>query len=846
MNTTQYDVSGLSTQEALQRLQQNGYNELAPPHQHQLGHILLEVLQEPMFLLLIAAGFIYLLLGSVQDALMLLGFVFIIIAMTVFQAQKSAQALASLRDLSSPLAKVVRDGRVVHIPGREVVTGDLLLLTEGDRVAADSRVLSCNDLFADESMLTGESVPVAKRSGTLDLISQQTGEDDEHLVYAGTIIVQGRGVGCVIATGKESAIGKIGQSLTVAHAGISPLRIETARLVRRLAIIAIALCIILVLLYGYMRGHWLNALLAGISLAMSTLPEEFPVILSVFMSLGAWRISQYNVLARRLDAIETLGATTVLCTDKTGTLTQNHMVIKKLYSNGLMHSVHDFTDLPEPWHELLEFGILASEKEPFDPMERALHELGERTLSGSEHLHAEWEIIHEYSLSPDLLAMSHVWLARNQPHHLVAAKGAPEAIVDLCHLDDECAAKIEAAAAQLADEGLRVLGVARGKLLRDDSDWPSCQHDIDFTFVGLLGLQDPLRPGVILSIAKCHAAGIRVVMVTGDHPRTAQSIARELGLATDQVLTGADLNVLSDEELQYHLHHVQVFARIVPQQKLRLVEALKANGEIVAMTGDGVNDAPALKAAHIGVAMGVRGTDVAREAAALVLLDDDFTSLVASIRLGRRIYANLRRAMSYALSAHIPIVGLALLPVFLGAPMLLMPAHIMFLELIIGPACSVFFEAEGDEPSSMQRPPRAASETLFSGGRLATSLLQGLLALAVSIAVYGVAVRYSDDENTVRALVFTSMVSGNIALVLCNRFASETLSNPSLKWIVFGTLSGLLGVLFIPGLRTLFYFSGEPLPLILVALLVAFLVWFAGRAARRLLDTRHVADESHR
>ncbi len=697
------------------------------------------------------------------------------------------------------------------------MTGDLLLLSEGDRVAADAVLISCNDLMIDESMLTGESVPVRKQAGE-PRAAMEPGGDDQPYVYAGTILIQGSGIARVIATGKLSAIGKIGKSLEHTSSGTSPLRIQTAHLVRRLALIAVLICTTLVLIYGYTRGHWLNALLSGITLAMSTLPEEFPVILSVFMSLGAWRISQHHVLTRRLDAIETLGAATVLCTDKTGTLTQNRMTIRKLYGSGQMLDV--FSELPEPWHELVEFGILASEKDPFDPMEKALHELGRQTLDGSEHLHDQWEIVHEYSLSPELLAMSHVWHGEDEPHHLVAAKGAPEAIIDLCHLPADEAASIADVAAGMADEGLRVLGVARARLAPGQR-WPERQHDIEFSFVGLLGLNDPVREGVKAAIAQCRTAGIRVVMITGDHARTAVAIGRELGLAAEQVMTGTELDTLSDAELYARLRDVSVFARIAPQQKLRLVEGFKANNEIVAMTGDGVNDAPALKAAHIGVAMGNRGTDVAREAAALVLLNDDFTSLVETVRLGRRIYDNLRHAMSYTLSVHLPIVGIAMLPVLLGRTLILMPAHIMFLELIIGPACSIFFEAEAEETDIMERPPRIATEKLFSGRRIKVSLWQGAAALTVAILIYAWASWRAYDENTVRAFVFSGMVAGNIALVLINRSASRAQKNPVLAWVLLGSMGSLLLVLGIPMLREVFHFSGSISFILFVGLLSA-------------------------
>jgi P-type Ca2+ transporter type 2C len=824
--------SGLTALEAEQRLAETGYNELSPPHARRFHEIAAEVLREPMFLLLIAAGIIYLLLGSLEDALMLLCFVLIVIAMTVFQAQKSERVLEALRELSSPRARVMRDGKPTRIAGREVVTGDLLLLAEGDRVAADAVLIGCNDLMIDESMLTGESVPVRKQAGGQEGAGLEPGGDDQPYVYAGTVLVQGSGIARVIATGKSSAIGKIGKSLEHTSSGTSPLRIQISHLVRRLAMMAFAFCTALVLIYGYTQGHWLNALLAGITLAMSTLPEEFPVILSVFMSLGAWRISQHHVLTRRLDAIETLGAATVLCTDKTGTLTQNRMTIKKLYGSGQMLAVHALSELPEPWHELVEFGILASEKDPFDPMERALHELGRRTLDGSEHLHEQWEIVHEYSLSPKLLAMSHVWQGSDEPHHLVAAKGAPEAIIDLCHLPENEASSIAQIAAGMADEGLRVLGVARGRLAPGQR-WPERQHDIEYSFVGLLGLSDPVRAGVTEAISQCRTAGIRVVMITGDHARTAVAIGRELGLSAEQVMTGTELDTLSDAGLRTRLRDVSVFARIAPQQKLRLVEGFKANNEIVAMTGDGVNDAPALKAAHIGVAMGSRGTDVAREAATLVLLDDDFTSLVATVRLGRRIYDNLRHAMSYTLSVHLPIVGIAMLPALLGRPLILMPAHIMFLELIIGPVCSIFFEAEAEETNIMQRPPRSATEKLFSGRRMKLSLWQGAAALAVAIIIYAWASWQAYDENTVRAFVFGGMVAGNIALVLVNRSPSRTTKNPVLVWVLSGSIGALLLVLVLPMLRELFHFSGNIGYILFVGLLAALCTGLMSSLARR-------------
>ncbi|MDH4234908.1 MAG: cation-translocating P-type ATPase, partial [Gallionella sp.] len=538
--------------------------------------------------------------------------------------------------------------------------------------------------------------------------------------------------------------------------------------------------------------------------------------------------------------------------DKTGTLTENRMRVRMLYSGGDMLDVAAADELPEPWHELVEIGVLASERMPFDPMEHALHELGIRTLSGTEHLHANWELVHEYSLSPELLAMSHVWRGEGEARHTVATKGAPEAVIDLCHLPVAEAEKIARIAGEMADHGLRVLGVARAELKPVDqpNQWPARQHDIDFAFVGLVGLQDPLRGEVPQAVALCREAGIRVAMISGDHARTAQAIARELGLP-DAVLTGTELDALSDGELGLRIREVQVFARITPQQKLRLVEAFKANGEVVAMTGDGVNDAPALKAAHIGVAMGARGTDVAREAAGLVLLNDDFSSLVATVWLGRRIYDNLRKAMSYTLAVHIPIVGIALLPALFGAPLMLMPAHILFLQMIIDPACSIFFEAEPEEPDVMSRPPRNPAEQLFGGRLMLNSILQGLSALAVAAAIYLWATSSGLGENQTRALVFAAMVGGNVMLLLVNRsqgrlWQGKARRNPAFKWVVLGASAGLLLVFSVPLLREVFHFEGSVLYLLETALLAAgavlllniFVSKFFGKNCWRTIEAR--------
>ncbi|MCW0202598.1 MAG: HAD-IC family P-type ATPase, partial [Rhodanobacter thiooxydans] len=636
--------SGLTEAEVAARRTRDGWNELAVDRSRSSADIVLEVAREPMFLLMLGAGALYLLIGDPQEALVLLGFVLVIIAVTVVQQRRTETALAALRDLSSPRALVLRDGKVVRVAGRDVVVGDRMLLNEGDRVPADGVVLSAHDFTLDESMLTGESVAVAR----LPVAGGPTLQ-----VFAGTLVVSGQATVEVSAIGNATELGRIGKSLRAISSGASPLQIELAKLARRLAVIGGVLCVLLALLYALLRGGWLDGLLAGITLAMGVLPQEFPVILIVFLAFGARRIAAHGVLTRRLAAIETLGQTTVLCVDKTGTLTRNRMAVAALVAgDDTLHldAGQPLAELPETFHRLLEYAVLASETDPHDPMEKAFLSLADAHLSNTEHLHPDWRLAREYELSPDLLAMSHLWQVPGSPRSEVASKGAPEAIADLCHLSPEARANVARQAGALADRGLRVLAVAHA--LHPGSEAPAIQHDFEFRFIGLIGLADPLRDGVPAAVAECRAAGVRVVMITGDHPRTARAIAAQAGIEGARVLTGPELAAMDAAAFAAAAAQGGVFARVSPQQKLALVEALKARGDIVAMTGDGVNDAPALKAAHIGIAMGRRGTDVAREAADLVLVEDDFAALVHAIRLGRRIFRNLRHAMTYTLAVH--------------------------------------------------------------------------------------------------------------------------------------------------------------------------------------------------
>ena len=787
-------LAGLSESEAQARLKREGYNELPRAGRRTPFRIVLEVMREPMLALLVGGGAVYLALGDLQEALILLAFAMVSIVITVVQETRTERVLEALRDLTSPRALVIRDGERKRIAGREVVRGDLVVLSEGDRVPADAVLLQATDLQADESLLTGESVPVRKvpRSAAA-AASARPGGDDLPFVFSGALVVRGAGLAEVIATGVRSEIGKIGQSLSTLETEPPRLQAQTQRLVRLFALVGGGVSVLAVVLYGLFRGGWLDAVLAGIALGMSMLPEEFPVVLTVFMAMGAWRISRARVLTRRASAIETLGSATVLCTDKTGTLTLNRMSIAELrLKEGGVFTVKGGETPSAAFSELLRFGILASAPEPYDPMEKAFHELGARF--GGETKAGSGALIRAYGLRPELLAVSYVWQDGGEGL-LVAAKGAPEAIAGLCHATPAELAAVKAAVDVMAAEGLRVLGVARARF--GGKSLPEDPRGFEFEYLGLVGLADPLRASVRDSAAECRSAGIRIVMITGDYPTTARAIAKQAGLESRQIMTGEELDRCADAELAARVRDVTVFARIMPEQKLRIVNALKANGEIVAMTGDGVNDAPSLKAAHIGIAMGGRGTDVAREASSIVLLDDDFGSVVKAVRLGRRIYDNLRKAMGFIFAVHVPIAGLALLPLIFGLPIIFSPIHIAFLEMVIDPVCTLVFEAETEESDIMRRPPRAPEEPLFAGRLIWWSVLQGLLAFALVAVIYVIAYRRGIPTDEVRALAFFSLVMAIVALIFVNRSFSASIRsallrpNLALKYV----LSGMVGIL---------------------------------------------------
>jgi Ca2+-transporting ATPase len=797
---------GLSAAEAARRLAQFGPNELPNPERRNFLRIAYEISTQPMFALLLGAATIYAVLGDGVDAAVLSAFATLSVTIGIVQESRSEKVLESLRALASPRALVVRDGVHQRIPGREVVPGDTIILAEGDRVAADSTLLEVENLLVDESLLTGESAPVCKKL-SLDRPSRRLpGGEDQPFVFAGTLVVRGSGIAQVDATGTRSEMGQIGQSLQAINFEQPRLQKQLRWLVRNFAIAGISVATMVVLLLGFSRGSWLDAALGGIAVGMSVLPEEIPLVLAVFMAMGAWRISRAGILTRRAAAIEALGAATVLCTDKTGTLTENRMRLALVATDAFRW--HGAADSPPNARieAVLLAAMAASSPIPTDPMDRAIHE-----AALAAQLALPDKLLHSYGLSPGLPATSNIW---HGPVTVTAyAKGAPETIADLCRLSQAERTSVLQEVDQFSAQGMRLLAVASCDLILKDGECPQSQRDIPFRYLGLVGFADPLRCDVPRAVSECRNAGIRVIMITGDYPGTARAIAVQAGIDSERVLAGDDIAQMDEAALAEAVRSTCIFARIRPQQKLRLVEALKSQGEIVAMTGDGVNDAPAMKAAHIGISMSGRGTDVAREASALVLLNDDFASIVATIRLGRRIYDNLRKAIEYIVAVHIPIAGLAVLPLVMGLPLMLMPVHIALLEMVIDPACSIVFEAEQEERDVMNRPPRRPDTPVLPRASAIWAGVQGLAAFLIVALGLILGSEIHMEEVELRAMVFSILVLMNLALILVNRsFQSsprEALLRPNrmLGFLSAFVVLALFCALYWPPAQALFDFG---------------------------------------
>ncbi|MBY0471799.1 cation-translocating P-type ATPase [bacterium] len=785
----------LTEEQAVERYKQHGSNDLPSSKSLSFFARSWKFLKEPMLLLLVSAASVYLIIGDLSEGIMLGTSVFVVIGISLYQDRKSEKALFALRQLSSPRALVIRNGVERRIPASLLVPGDLIALHEGDRVPADGKILRASNLGVDESLLTGESFPV-----------QKAAHDN---MFSSTLIISGSTLVRVLRTGTSTEVGKIGTSLLQEEPEELNLRKETRQMVRLFAWMGAILCLAMIILYGTSKGNWPQALLVGLATAMALLPEEFPVVLTVFLAMGAWRLSKLQVLVRNPGAIERLGAISVLCVDKTGTLTQNKMGVAELYNSKTSVEVQSKPNLSRDFYEISEFALLASRVDPFDPTEKAIHNLFNEGVSESNQFHNDWKFIREYPLSEKLLAMSCAWKKPDALGYVIATKGAPEAIIHLCQLGGDQEKRAQAAVRAMAERGLRVLGVARSSV--PDEKLPDEQSSFRFQWLGLIGLEDPLRAEVPSAVQICKSAGIRVMMMTGDHPSTASKIALKAGIPSSPLITGAELSKLSDSELSEQLKSVHVFARMIPEQKLRIVKLLKEQGHIVGMTGDGVNDAPSLKWADVGIAMGERGTDVAREASDIVLLDDNFASIVSGIERGRLIYNNIKKAMSYIVSIHIPIAGLSILPLLLNWPLILLPVHIVFLELIIDPACTLMFESQPSETRVMHSPPRALGLRFFSAKDLLRSSLQGLLVLFAVILLLKFGSQASAERT--RALAFVVLTMSNIGLIFADmsggsfRHLTATFRKVSNPILLLGVVSVLYWITHGVGIRSLFHFD---------------------------------------
>jgi len=810
-------LEGLSEAEAARRLAEEGPNRLAPPQRRQLLDVVRDVLREPMFLLLLTAVGVYFALGDHAEAGFLFAGALATIGLVVVQEARSERALAALKALAEPTAQVVRGGRTRRIAAADLVRGDMLLLAEGGRAAADGALVAGDVLAVDESVLTGESAPV-------DRAPDPTGGDGEaSRVAAGTLVVRGHGVAKVTATGAATRLGQIGAALAQTQEPPTPLQRATRRLVGGFGAAAIGLAGLAFLAHGLLHGDWIGGALAALTLGIALIPEEFPMVLAVFLALGGWRLAQGQVLVRRTAAIEALGAISVLCVDKTGTLTRNRMRLAAQWQPGDGAAAHD----PSGARALLEVAVRASAARPLDPMDRALHAAVRRWRPAGAPLRS-------YPLRPDRLVFIQAWPAGAAGVDL-AAKGAPEAILQLCRLPPPARAAALARLAEFAAQGLRVLGVARAARDQDDGSDPG---DEVFSFEGLVAFEDPVREDVPPALAAAASAGVKVVMITGDYPATALAIARDAGIdVAAGVLNGADIAALDEGGLRNAVRSVRVFARIALDQKLRLVRALQANGERVGMFGDGVNDAPALEAADVGVAMGRRGVDVAREASDLILLDDRFASVVAGIAEGRRIFANLQAALAYLVAVHLPMAGLALLPPLFGGPAVLFPMQVVLLELVIDPMCALVFEGRSASSGAMRRPPRAAGAPLMTTGRLGVAAAQGLALLAGAYGAHLALLAAGLAPSAARAAAFVFLIAANLGLASVLAAAGRTADAPqraAFAAIAALASGGVLAALLVPPLAAMFAFSVPPYGLAWVASGAGFAAGLVAGAAGRV------------
>lgn len=796
-------VKGLTSDEVKKAQEMFGKNELISKKKESLFRKIIEVLAEPMFLLLLVTSVIYFLLGEPRDGAIMLIFVIGVISIDVIQEWKTDKTLKALKDLSAPHITVIRDGKESLINSEELVPGDLMLISEGIKIPADGKIIRCNDLCVDESSLTGEVEGVWKTSINVRKTDSRSNKDywKKDYCYAGTLVIQGTGMVLVDKIGAMSEYGKIGMNIASVMEDKTPLQKQTGKLVKLCAVISAVLFILVcIVTYNNLQDHnfkdrIIESILSGITLAMAMIPEEFPVILTVFLSMGAWRLAKKQSLIRKLPSVETLGAVSVLCVDKTGTITMNKMTVQDIWTLNISKS------------ELCEVMGMACEKEVYDPMEKAMLCYCKCLKIKHENLFGGI-LIKEYSFTNENKMMGHVWKIGEEI--IIASKGSPEKIISICKLSAHEEKIAKEKIIEMSLKGFRVIAVARMNV-KNEAEIPESILDCSLTLCGLIGLSDPPRESIKEDIKNCTNAGIRVVMITGDNGITASSIAKQIDMPNSNIIIkGDELNSMSDKQLREKVKEVSIFSRVVPEHKMRIVKAFKENGEIVAMTGDGVNDAPALKFADIGIAMGKRGSEVSREAADLILLDDNFSTIVDTVKDGRRIYDNIRKAVGYVFTIHIPIAFASLLAPFLGInadALLLLPIHVVLLELIIDPTCSVVLERQPAEIDIMKRKPRNPKEGIVTSGCLIKSIIQGIVIFMASFGTYYLYLNNNiNNADIARTMGLAIIFVSNLILVQVNSsendFAFKSVAiniKDSVMWIVnIGTILGLLLIIYTP------------------------------------------------
>ena len=752
-------LNGLNAADIPMQQQRFGKNLFSLEKPRNFLHVSLDIIREPMFLLLIVACALYFILGKTSEGWMMMAAMIFVAAISIYQEVKSTKALQALKELTAPKVIVIRNGIEQMIASAELVPGDIMLLEEGNKIPADGRIIQSNDLSVNESVITGESLPNEK-----DI------SDGHNLLYQGTTVNSGKGYATVIATGNNTELGKLGKSITAYAAPKTLLQEQMSKFVQRFALFGIG-AFVIIWLVNYMKtGDVTLSLLFGLTLAMASIPEEIPVAFSSFMALGAFHMSKLGIISRQPQTIENLGAVSVFCLDKTGTITENRMEVKTIYDYETDQLV-DITNGNEvPNFDVLKYGVLASELEPFDAMEKAIWQAYRKYTDGKAH--DRLKLVYEYALQGKPPMMTHVYEFDNTK--IIAAKGGAERILTICRLDDATLKKVNRYINNMASLGYRVIGVASS--VHDGRDLPFVQDDFNWKFEGLLGLYDPPKKNIAEVFKKIYEAKIEIKLITGDHPQTALNIAGQVGMVRyNQFLTGDEVMKMPEEELHLAVKRINLFARMFPEAKLNVIEALKANGEIVAMTGDGVNDAPALKSAHIGIAMGERGTEIARQASDLILTDDNLDKVAEAIQQGRKIFSNLKKAVRYIISIHIPIIFTAALPLLLGwkFPNIFTPVHIIFLELVMGPTCSIFYEREPVEGNIMHMQPRNRKRALFSTDELLISIVQGIIMTAGLMTLYYVYMNSGHSLEEIRTIVFNTLVMNNIFLTFVNRSFTE-------------------------------------------------------------------------